>query len=199
MADLQTVYARVENGVVVEYPVFGLHIVNRGQPFDWYTEVQFRSKPELPAFHVYKETLSVEGGQVIATYAAVPLSLEQILGQLFQSTQPDPIMPEPVAAAVDFASIPADTVARVTELIKQAVQKRLDTFAQAKGYDSMLSACTYATSSVAEFQAEGQKAIALRDSTWQALYAYLGQVQSGGQPVPRSFADVEASLPALAW
>ena len=52
---------------------------------------------------------------------------------------------------------------------------------------------------MAEFQAEGQNAVNLRDSTWQALYSYLYQVQLGALPVPRTYADIEVQLPVLAW
>jgi len=84
-------------------------------------------------------------------------------------------------------------------LIVQAVQDRLDTFAQTRNYDGILSACTYASSTVAKFAAEGLAAVNARDATWSALYALMGEVQAGTKPMPTGFADVEALLPVLAW
>ncbi len=83
--------------------------------------------------------------------------------------------------------------------IVDATQKRLDDFARTRNYDGILSACTYATSTVPKFAAEGQYAVQARDATWAALYALLAEVQAGTQPVPTGFEDVEPLLPPLAW
>lgn len=83
--------------------------------------------------------------------------------------------------------------------IVQAVQLRLDTFAQSRNYDSILSASTYATSAVPKFAQEGQAAVNARDATWATLYTILGEVQSGTRPTPTGFNDIEAELPELNW
>lgn len=80
-----------------------------------------------------------------------------------------------------------------------ATQERLDDFARMRNYDGILSACTYATSTVPKFAAEGQYAVQARDATWWALYALLGDVQAGTRPVPQSFDDVAPLLPELEW
>lgn len=80
-----------------------------------------------------------------------------------------------------------------------AIQLRLDTFARGRHYDSILSACTYATSTVPKFQVEGQTCVNLRDATWAAAYAILEQVHAGQRPVPDDLADIEGDLPALEW
>ena len=87
---------------------------------------------------------------------------------------------------------------RLQNEIVEATQQRLDDFAKTKNYDGILSACTYATSTNAVFQAEGQRAVELRDATWQALYNVLGQVATQGRVV-NGYADVEADLPELTW
>ncbi len=87
----------------------------------------------------------------------------------------------------------------VESQIVAAVQRRLDAFAQTRNYDSILSAATYATSTVPKFAAEGQAAVRSRDSTWSAMYAILAAVQSGTHAMPASYADIEAELPALTW
>ena len=80
-----------------------------------------------------------------------------------------------------------------------AIQQRLDDFARARNYDGILSACTYATSSVPRFLAEGMRAVELRDQTWAAAYAILEEVQAGQRAMPASLADIEADLPQLEW
>ena len=93
----------------------------------------------------------------------------------------------------------AQKAAALQSQIVAATQSRLDTFAQTRNYDGILSACTYATSSIPKFAAEGQAAVNARDATWSALYALLSEVQAGTRPMPASFADVEPLLPVLAW
>lgn len=83
--------------------------------------------------------------------------------------------------------------------IATEAQSRLDTWAQSRGYDGILSACTYATSQIPRFQAEGQHCVDLRDQTWARLYEILAEVEAGTRPVPLSLADIEVDLPMLAW
>lgn len=91
--------------------------------------------------------------------------------------------------------LPAD------EIIAQcasAVQSRLDEFAQTRGYDGILSACTYATSAVPKFAAEGQYCVTLRDASWAKCYEILDAVQAGSRLLP-TLDQLLAELPAMAW
>jgi hypothetical protein len=78
------------------------------------------------------------------------------------------------------------------------VQARLDAFARTRGYDDILSACTYATSANPKFAAEGQYCVQARDATWAKCYEVLNAVQSGQRPVP-TWEELEAELPPLEW
>lgn len=78
------------------------------------------------------------------------------------------------------------------------IQKRLDDFARTRGYDGVLSCCTYATSTVAKFKAEGQYMVDARDQTWSAAYRIFGEVEAGVRPVPALDA-LDAELPDLSW
>lgn len=78
-------------------------------------------------------------------------------------------------------------------------QKRLDDFARTRNYDGILSACTYATSTVPKFAAEGQYCVNARDNTWATLYQVLAEVQAGTRPMPSGYADIEPLLPVLEW
>lgn len=97
----------------------------------------------------------------------------------------------------DYAP-PPDLAALQREIVS-STQGRLDAFAQARGYDSILSACTYVTSQIPKFAHEGQMAVQSRDATWAKLYQILGEVEAQQRPVPTGFEDVEADLPALNW
>ena len=83
--------------------------------------------------------------------------------------------------------------------IVDATQQRLDDFARTRNYDGILSLCTYATSTVPKFAAEGQYGVEARDATWAKLYEMLAEVQAGTRPMPTGFADIEPELPVLQW
>ncbi|GKG92470.1 hypothetical protein CE91St38_04780 [Desulfovibrionaceae bacterium] len=74
----------------------------------------------------------------------------------------------------------------------------MDQFAQTRNYDGIMSAATYATSTVPKFHAEGQYAVEARDLTWAKGYAILDDVLSGVRPMP-TIEEVIAELPPLAW
>lgn len=79
-----------------------------------------------------------------------------------------------------------------------AVQQHLDDTARTRGYDGILSACTYATDTHLPFQAEGQACVTWRGSVWTACYAIMAQVQAGTHPMPTA-ASLIAELPAMVW
>lgn len=71
-----------------------------------------------------------------------------------------------------------------------AIQEEMERQAQAKGYDSLLSACSYAALPAgAPFQAEGAAFLAWRAQVWQAALAQTGPV-----PTPE---EAVAAMPAL--
>lgn len=83
--------------------------------------------------------------------------------------------------------------------LTQAIQARLDAFAATRNYSGIMSLCTYATSTVPQFQIEAQCGVDLRDATWATCYQILGEVGQGLRPMPTQFSDIEAELPTLAW
>lgn len=94
---------------------------------------------------------------------------------------------------------PPPTQEEIQASFTASIQARLDTFARTRGYDGILSACTYATSVVPRFQQEGQRAVELRDATWNAAYAILDEVLAQQRPMPTSIGDIEQDLPVLGW
>lgn len=79
-----------------------------------------------------------------------------------------------------------------------AVQKKLDEVAQTRGYDGILSLCSYATSSDPTFSVEGQAGVEWRDAVWRYCYNLLAEVQAGTKPVP-TVTELIAGLPTITW
>ena len=88
---------------------------------------------------------------------------------------------------------PPPTIAAYTE----AVQNLLDTTAQAKHYDNIISCCSYAGAPNA-FQAEGQAAIEWRGNVWATCYTIMAEVQAGTIPAP-TIPELLAMLPVMVW
>jgi hypothetical protein len=87
----------------------------------------------------------------------------------------------------------------MTESEAQAVvADHLNSVASERGYDSILSACTYALSVTPQFKAEGDACVAWRDAVWIKAYQILGEVQAGTRPVPTPESLV-AELPVMVW
>lgn len=87
--------------------------------------------------------------------------------------------------------------AKLTEY-KQAIQSRLDTFARTRGYDNIVSLCSYATSTLPQFAAEGQRGVILRDQCWSIGYTILAQAMAGEIPEP-SIEYVLNQMPDMTW
>lgn len=74
------------------------------------------------------------------------------------------------------------------------VQSVLDSKAQEKRYDNILSATSYAAGAN-PFQAEGQKFLEWRSAVWTKCYEVLAEVKANTRPVP-SIEELIAELPA---
>lgn len=93
---------------------------------------------------------------------------------------------------------PPPTPEQIVAQYTAAVQKHLDDFARTLGYDGIMSACTYATSTVPKFKAEGQYAVEARDATWVKCYEVLAAVEAGSRPMP-TLEELLTELPVLTW
>ena len=94
-------------------------------------------------------------------------------------------------------SLPA--LPTIVEVLEQAVQKRLDDFAQTRGYENINSATTYISSTVTKYKNEGTYASTARDSTWNALYQIIDDANDGKREKIVNFSEIESELPSLAW
>lgn len=179
-------YALVENGVLILYP-YSITDLRRAKP-----DTSFPNNPSDSA---------------LAEFGVV---------RIYNSPQPDNV----TNSQVIFEDTPTfdgerwnqtwgvrDKTAEEIELeqkllkdsIVSAAEQRLNVFANSRGYDNILSLCTYASSTVPKFAIEGQYGVGVRDATWAKLYEILAEVESGVRPPPTSFADIEPELPVLEW
>jgi hypothetical protein len=100
----------------------------------------------------------------------------------------------------EIAALPQQTVPAPPTLAEYtaAMQAVLDSTAKARNYDGILSACTYATSTVDKFRAEGQACVEWRDKVWAFGYDLLARVDAGQTPAP-ALTDLAAILPQMVW
>jgi hypothetical protein len=110
-------------------------------------------------------------------------------GQWTQVWQIVPLTAEEIAGRLEYLK---------SDIVSQT-QQRLDSFAQTRGYDGILSACTYANDEVEQFAVEGHYCVVSRGATWAKLYEIMAEVEAGTRPVPSSYAEIEPELPALVW
>lgn len=100
-------------------------------------------------------------------------------------------------AEADVLRNPPLTAEQQAAACVAAIQTELDVQAQAKGYDNIVSACSYAAqASGAPFQAEGAAFLAWRSAVWQQAYAKQALVKAGTATMPTP-AEAVAAMPAL--
>lgn len=134
---------------------------------------------DAPAINPITESVTRDGGELVD-------------GQWQYKWRVDALTPEQIA--INQAAATAVFVNTVTT----TTQARLDDFAKTRNYDGILSACTYASSSVLKFATEGQYCVDSRDATWATLYTIMGQVQAGQRPMP-TLDEILGELPVLTW
>ena len=87
---------------------------------------------------------------------------------------------------------------RTKTALMSTAQRYLDTTAQTRNYDGIVSLCTYATSTHAQFAAEGQAGVAWRDAVWSTCYQLLDEVIAGTRPIPTE-EELIGLLPVIQW
>jgi hypothetical protein len=91
---------------------------------------------------------------------------------------------------------PLPTQAQLTAQYEAKAQSNLDSLAQSWGYDNIVSAVSYANSTVAQYKADALALIAWRDATWQEAESLDAQIAAGTAQVPATVAAFVALLPA---
>lgn len=102
---------------------------------------------------------------------------------------------------VGIESFSKPTLKQFLETLSNEVQQHLDEFAWSRGYNNILSACSYVTSSVPAYVKDAEYAIQARDVTWAAATIIFNKIKSGELVIEDTSApfDIISQLPALAW
>lgn len=90
---------------------------------------------------------------------------------------------------------PSKTAQEIKAEITNAIQSMLDDKAKAKGYDNIVSACSYAGYDN-PFRAEGEAYGLWRALCWSKAYEILEAVETGIRPMP-TISEVLEEMPAL--
>ncbi len=193
------VYALIVNNQITKFPVTETDINNSNKPTNNYLQCFFEELPEYNAEFEYLVKIPVlVFEQVIVKYKVKQYTLNEKLTkclELYPTTEVDGNGDH----WINMATVPQETVLTVIKLVKDTVQKRLDTWASTKGYDDCKSVCGYSQSVIPEWQADAARAIYLRDTSWFNLYSYLADLQNGLVRPIRSANDLETYLPVLSW
>lgn len=84
----------------------------------------------------------------------------------------------------------------LTALFKEKTQELLDAKARERGYDDILSACSYAGYDN-DFRAEGEAFGIWRAKVWKYGYGLLNAIAEGKHKMPKSFDEILAEMPTL--
>lgn len=105
----------------------------------------------------------------------------------------------------DYASIVEDNIPlenltseETQKVLTNAVQAYMDKTVQARGYDNIHTACSYANSTDAIFAREGCACVAWRDAVWRMCYNILEDVKLGIRKIP-TVEELLNELPKLEW
>lgn len=113
---------------------------------------------------------------------------------LYRATAEGQVPMTPEEEAEFLAEQEANAIPKVADYTA-AVQSHLDKAAQAKNYDSIVSACSYAGAGN-PFQAEGQAFVTWRGDVWAKCYQIMADVQNGLRTAP-TIEGLISELPAL--
>lgn len=104
-----------------------------------------------------------------------------------------------VAPADEETFIPREpTAEEIKQMLIDGTQNYMDEVAQTRGYDSILSACSYISTGVERFDAEGAEARKWRSAVWQYCYDQLDLVLEGKRSIP-TLEELIEELPKIDW
>lgn len=113
----------------------------------------------------------------------------QALGVLIHTEEVEE--PQPVEPSAE------EKQAQIQKEMTDKVQAYLDKEAQALGYDSCLSVCSYVSTGVQKFDDEGTAFREWRSKVWEKGYAIVAAVKAGERQIPTE-EELFAELPKLA-
>lgn len=195
----EPIFARIEDGRVVQYPMTYDDINERNTPNDVYYQCFFSDDdtPLTPALseHII-EKLTIIGTSVYVSKTLVKKTITDMFSYLHDTAA---VINDEGVVSIDRSKVSTDVYLAFEDAIKAEVQKKLDDFAREKGYDDLRSASTYTNSIIEVYRTESIRACELRDLTWYTLYVYFNDVITGVRDLPVSWNDIAQNLPELTW
>jgi hypothetical protein len=199
----QTVYARVSNGRITEYPVYEMHIRNRAHPFEMYKKVEKSERPVATVYQYVKETLTVSGERVISTYQVTDHELDYLFSMIYNSdvtlSVDDTDTPETPVEDKFISTTPEGYMEALSTAVDKYVSKLLNNFAIASGFDSVISLISYKDSTVSRWADMASDFIVLRDLMWTTCITMQDEVRTGSKPIPKSLPEFTSLLPELKY
>lgn len=186
-------YAKVINGMVVEYPVSMDTIEQRKEPKTWYLPVIKDTAPSIK--NIYQKVdlvFSVNQGYVKISYVVTAIPLELVLAS-FKVT-------EPGKDRKSISEIDLKQIKEVTTMISNHYEAKIEALVKERGYDSPNNLLgRYLFSSNEQYKAEATYIQKLLDDVWNALEIYFSSVQTEVLPVPVSISEIDVFVPSISW
>lgn len=188
-----TVYCRIVDGKIVEYPVFPVHIANRNHPVEMYTLVFFEEKPSVSRFQEAQEKIRLVAGKYpVVEYVVNDLSFEQIVSQLKAEAAGED-------GLIDVAKLDIPTIQHISDLCDERMGQELDNFVSTRRYKNVDSMAKYYDSTVDAFRVESLHVRQLCEQVYAALISYLELVLAKQEPFPETWSAIMAKVPELKW
>jgi hypothetical protein len=185
------VYAKVEGGVVVEFPVSVDTILARGHSVFQYHRVQFNNKPYFsPETSTLTQQFQVTGNRVIVAYITQDFSLQELLTSFKKS--------DGKAKFISDISPNAITVAK--SLISNYIEGKISNLARQRGYVSLNNILgRYSNSNNPNYKAEAAYIQKCLDDSWANLEQYFTNIITNQAPVPTSMEEIDAVVGTFSW
>tara|TARA_R100000935_G_scaffold43672_1_gene66133 strand:- start:625 stop:1173 length:549 start_codon:yes stop_codon:yes gene_type:complete len=174
------------NGSTVEVYPYSLGLLRKDNPYTGFPKNP--SVEDMAAFGVYPVT-EIQP-ETIGQNQKLSLNMTPTLSdnkEWVLSHGVIDLTPEEIAAAAN------SVVTNTRKAIASAVQSVLNESSQARNYDSIISECSYATST-GTFGAEAQATVDWRDAVWTHVYNVEAAVIAGSREAP-TVTEMLASLP----
>lgn len=149
--------------------------------------------------YLYSQSTGGFYNDVVHTAEQIPADAVELTDDAYQALLEAQSAGQQITAdaggAPEATDVPAPSRADMVKQAAAQVNHLLDAAVQARDYDSIESACSYATSTVDAWQAEALACSAWRDQVWQWFYA---EVAAGTDDVPGP-KQLRKAMPALSW
>lgn len=185
-AQQEDLYGKVENGVIVEFPVTVSVIKARGHSLFNYNPVKFNYKPGYDdGIGKLATNLSIKDGHIVVDYSVTPLTLAEVLAS-FRINE---------TTVKQYADIPMSVNAYTQSLLKNLVETKINQLANQRDFDSFDSAISrYSNSSDPKLKKEAAYLNQVLTEAWRSLATLNANLKSNAVALPPTVEAVEAYL-----